>query len=51
MSKKKYKKNIQFWEQFKDTIIDKGARENIKKLKQSYSKHRKKGLKNEKKNM
>lgn len=44
MSKKKYKKDIRFWEQFKNTIIDKCACENIKKIKRRYNEHKKKRI-------
>jgi hypothetical protein len=42
---KKHKKNIKFWEQYKGTVIDKGAKEEIKREKRRYNKHRSKSTK------
>lgn len=36
----KTKKLIRFWESWKGTLIDKGAREQIKRITRIYNKHR-----------
>jgi hypothetical protein len=38
----KIKKRIQFWKQFEDTIISKGAKRHITRLQRVYNKHRSK---------
>jgi len=40
MGKKKYKKDIKFWGQFKDSVISKGAKEEINRIKKRYNDHR-----------
>jgi len=42
MAKKKYKKQIKFWKDYEDTIISKGAKEEIKRIERRYIKHRNK---------
>jgi hypothetical protein len=49
MSKHKYKKDIKLFEAYKDTIIGKGAKEEIKHIKRRYQKHRNKSLPDENK--
>jgi hypothetical protein len=44
----KIKKDIAFWYAYKGTILDKGAKEHIKRLERAYSRHR---AKNTKKNV
>lgn len=39
---KKINKEIKFWENFENTIIDKFAKEEIEKIKRKYGRHRKK---------
>ncbi len=45
MSKKRINKALHFWESWKETCIDKGAREQIKKLQRMYKIHRSKNQK------
>ena len=40
MAKKKYKKDIKVWEQFLDSCIAAGAKDEIKRIKRRYNKHR-----------
>lgn len=41
MGKNKTKKKIKFWEQYKDSSINKGAKKEIKRLERIYRNHRK----------
>lgn len=40
MTKNKHKKRIKLWESFYGTFIDKGAREEVKREKERYERHR-----------
>lgn len=44
--KNKKKKLAKFWEQYKGTIIDKGAKEELKRLEQNYKRKRRRHEKN-----
>lgn len=45
MAKKKYKKEIRFFKQYEGTIINKGVKEEIKRIERRYNKHRDKSQK------